>query len=161
MLSTPTSVRTILLGEGLGRLGVALVQALIIVVGSALAFGVGWGDPLAAALVVLAFCLVGSGAGLLLGSTLSNEQQTVALSLLLGLGLAAIGGSMVPLEVFPDTVRTLAHVTPQAWGNDAFSELLRHDGGVADVLPHVGVLAGYAVVLLTLATWRLHRTLTS
>ena len=46
MLSTPTSVATILAGETLGRLAVALLQALLIVVGSALFFGVRWGDPL-------------------------------------------------------------------------------------------------------------------
>ena len=48
MLSTPTSTATILLGEGLGRFGVAMLQALIIVIASALVFGVAWGDPLGA-----------------------------------------------------------------------------------------------------------------
>lgn len=161
MLSTPTSVRTILFGEGLGRLGVALVQALIIIVGSTLAFGVTWGDPLAVGATVLAFCLVGSGAGLLLGSALANEQQATAISLLLGLGLAAFGGSMVPLEVFPESVKTAAHVTPHAWANDAFSELLRHGGDLADVARGLGVLLAYAAALLALAVWRFRRTLTS
>jgi ABC-2 type transport system permease protein len=156
MVATPTAVRTVLAGEGLGRFGIALVQALIIMAGAAIAF-----DPLAAALLVLAFSLVGSGAGLLLGSTLANEQQSGAVSLLLGLGLAALGGSMVPLEVFPDTMRTIAHVTPHAWGNDAFSKLLRHDGRLGDIATDLGVLLGYAGALLALATWRLRRTLTA
>jgi ABC-2 type transport system permease protein len=160
MLSTPTSVRTVLLGEGLGRFGVALVQALIIMLGSAFAFGVSWGDPLAAAALVLAFCVVGSGAGLLLGSTLSNEQQATSVSLLLGLGLAALGGSMVPLEVFPETIRSVAHLTPHAWANEAFAELLRHGGGLADVGRELGVLLAYGAALLALAAWRLRRTLT-
>jgi ABC-2 type transport system permease protein len=161
MLSTPTSVRTILFGEGLGRLGIALVQALIIVVGSALAFGVTWGDPLAAGATILTFCLVGSGAGLLLGSVLENEQQATAISLLLGLGLAAFGGSMVPLEVFPESVRTVAHATPHAWANDAFSELLRHGGNFDDVARELAVLLGYAAALVTVAVWRFRRSLTA
>ena len=160
MLSTPTPVRTILAGEALGRLGIALAQAAIIIVGSALLFGVDWGSPLAVAALVLAFCLVGCGAGMLLGSTLRNEAQAGAVALLVGLGLAAFGGSMVPLEVFPDAVRTAAHATPHAWGNDAFSDLLARDTGLADVLPEIAVLLGYASVLLALAVWRLHVTLT-
>jgi ABC-2 type transport system permease protein len=76
-------------------------------------------------------------------------------SLLLALGLAAFGGSMVPLEVFPDSVRAIAHATPHAWGNDAFAELIRDEGDVADILPELGILLGYAAILLSLATWRL------
>ncbi|MET0937654.1 MAG: ABC transporter permease [Gaiellaceae bacterium] len=160
MLSTPTPVRTILAGQALGRLGIALAQAAIIIVGSALLFGVDWGSPPAVAALVLAFCLVGCGAGMLLGSTLRNEAQAGAVALLVGLGLAAFGGSMVPLEVFPDAVRTAAHTTPHAWGNEAFSDLLARDTGLADVLPEIAVLLGYASVLLALAVWRLHATLT-
>jgi ABC-2 type transport system permease protein len=161
MLSTPTPTRTVLLGEALGRFAIALTQALLIIVGSLVMFGVDWGDPLAALVLVLVFCLVGSGAGMLLGSALANEEQAVAVSLLLGLGLAALGGSMVPLEVFPETMRTIAHLTPHAWGNDGFSELIRHGGGLSDVAKDIGVLLAWAAALLTIATWRLRRAITA
>ena len=161
MLSTPTSVRTILTGQTIGRLTVALLQALIIVLGSALFFGVRWGDPAGTTAVVIAFCLVGAGAGMLIGSVFSNEEQAGPVSILIGLGLAALGGSMVPLEVFPPAVRSAAHVTPHAWGNDAFSTLLRHGGGRGDVLGDVAVLFGFAAVLIALGTWRLRRALTA
>ena len=61
ILSTPTSTRTIVTGQLLGRLSVALLQALIIVAGSMLLFGVTWGDPLATGVVILSFSLVGTG----------------------------------------------------------------------------------------------------
>jgi ABC-2 type transport system permease protein len=161
MLSTPTSTRTILAGQVLGRLAIALVQALIIVLGSLLAFGVAWGDPLGTAAVILSFALVGTGAAVLLGSLCGDEQQAGPVALLLGLGLAALGGSMAPLEVFPDTARKLAHITPHAWANDAFSKLLRHGGDLGSVVPQVAVLLGFAAVALALATWRLRRAITS
>jgi ABC-2 type transport system permease protein len=159
MLATPTSVRTVLVGTLLGRLAVALVQSLIIVLGASLVFGVGWGDPAAAALVILSFCLLASGAAMLLGALVSSEQQAGGLSMLLGMGLAALGGSMAPLEVFPPLMRKIAHVTPHAWANDAFGKLLNHHGGVVSVLPDVGVLLGVAAVLLALGTMRVRRTL--
>ena len=161
MFSTPTAARTILAGEALGSLGIALLQGLIIILGSALIFGVSWGDPVGAALILILFSLVGAGFGMLLGSTFRNDQQSQSVALLLGMGLAALGGSMAPLEVFPDTMRTIAHVTPHAWGNDAFYNLVRQGGNVADILRELGVLAAFAVVLLTLATWRLRRAITS
>ena len=159
MLSTPTSPRSILGGVLLGRLAIALLQALIIVLGSSLFFSVGWGDPLGSTAVVLAFCLVGTGAGMLLGALCPTEQQAGPLALLLGLSLAAFGGSMVPLEVFPSSVRAVAHVTPHAWANDAFSKLLEHGGAIADVLPQVAVLLAFAGVAVALATWRLRRAI--
>ncbi len=160
MLSTPTSASVILLGEAAGRFGVAMVQGVYIMVGTLLIFGVNWGDPLGAIAVVVMFALVGSGAAMLSGAVFRNEQQAAGLGVLLGLGLAAVGGSMVPLELFPDTMRTIAHFTPHAWAVDAFAELVRRDGSLLDILPQLGVLAAFAAFFLVLATWRLRRVLT-
>ena len=52
-------------------------------------------------------------------------------------------------------------MTPHAWANDAFNHLLVNGGGFGTVLLDVAILCGYAVVLLTLATWRLRRVLTA
>jgi ABC-2 type transport system permease protein len=161
ILSTPTSTRTLVAGQLLGRLAVALVQALIIILGTLLFFGVDWGDPLGTAAVVVAFCLVGTGAAVLLGSLFASEQQAGPVALLLALGLAALGGSMAPLEVFPRTARRIAHLTPHAWANDAFAKLLTHGGNLASVLPQVGVLLAFAAAVLAVATWRLRRSLTA
>jgi ABC-2 type transport system permease protein len=161
MLSTPTSARTVVFGETLGRFAIALVQGAIIVLGSLLIFSVNWGDPLAAACLLVAIALVGAGAGMLLGSLVHTDQQAGALSLLLALGLAALGGCMVPLEVFPPVMKTVAHVTPQAWAIDAYGELIRHGGNLVDVLRDLGILLGYASVLLALGARALRRTLTA
>jgi ABC-2 type transport system permease protein len=159
ILSTPTSVGTLVAGQLLGRLAIALVQALTIILGSLIFFGVNWGDPLGTAAVVFSFCLVGTGAAILVGSLCSSEHQAQPIGFLLGLGLAALGGSMAPLEVFPNTARAIAHVTPHAWANDAFSKLLKHGGDLITVLPQIGVLLAFALATIALAVWQLRRTL--
>ena len=161
ILSTPTSVRTLLAGQLLGRFAVAIVQALIIVLGSLLFFGVSWGNPLGTAAVILAFSLVGTGVAVLLGSLFPSEDRVRPVALLLGLGLAALGGCMAPLEIFPSTARTIAHVTPHAWANDAFSKLLKHGGDLVTVLPQVAVLLGFAAVAIAVAVWQLRRAVTA
>ena len=153
-------MRTLVAGQLLGRLAVALVQAAIIVLGTLLVFGVHWGDPLGTTAVILSFSLVGTGAAVLLGSLFSSEQQAGPVATLLGLGLAALGGSMAPIWIFPHTARLIAHVTPHAWANDAFGKLLEHGAGLGGVLLQVGVLLAFAAVLLTVATWQLRRVLT-
>lgn len=161
MLATPTGASTIVLGEALGRFGVAFVQGVFIMLGSWLVFGVSWGDPLAATVLMLSFALVASAAGLLLGAVMRTSQQAIAIGLLFGLGLAALGGSMMPLEFFTPTLRTVAHVTPHAWAADGFAALIRHGADLTDVLPQIGVLLAAAAALFALATWRLRRSLTT
>ena len=161
MLSTPTSVRTVIAGQLLGRLVIALLQALIIVLGSLLFFGVSWGNPIGTAGLICTFSLVGTGAALLIGSLFSSEQQAGPVALLLGLGLAALGGSMAPLEVFPSTARAIAHVTPHAWANDAFSKLLQHHGDIVTILPQLGVLFAFAAGLISVALLQMRRALTA
>jgi ABC-2 type transport system permease protein len=160
MLSTPTSTRVIVGGEVAGRFGVALVQGVYIMVGTLLLFRVDWGDPLGAIAILVLFALVGSGAAMLAGALFRNEQQAGGVGVLLGLGLAAIGGAMAPIEVFPPAMKTVALFTPHAWAIDGFSELIRRDGGVLDILPQLGVLAAFAVLFMALAAWRLRRVLT-
>ena len=161
MLATPTTPATVIAGEASGRLGVSVVQGALIMVGSAIIFGVGWGDPLAAGVLMVSFALLASGAGLLMGALARTPQQSLAFGLLLSLGLGALGGTMMPLDLFPETMRRLAHVTPHAWAVEGFAELVRHEAAVVDILPQVGVLLGAAAVIFSLAAWRLRRSITT
>lgn len=98
---------------------------------------------------------------MLLGSVLDNDQQAGSVGIFASLGLAALGGCMMPLEFFSGPMLTVAHFTPHAWGLDGFAELVRHDGTIADILPELAMLSVFAASLLGLASWQLRRTLTA
>ena len=163
MLSTPTPVRTIVLGESLGRFAVAMVQGLLIIVGTSVFFGVDWGDPWGASATFLLFALGASGVGMLMGAIFSNDQQAGGIGVMLGIGLGALGGCMIPLaimKIFSPTLWQVAHVTPHAWGNEAFEELILRHGTIADIWLPLAILAAFAVVMLSLGAWRLRVSLT-
>ena len=163
MLATPTPVRTILFGEALGRFSVAMVQGLLIIVGTSLFFGVDWGDPWGASATFLLFALGASGVGMLMGSIFANDQQAGGIGVMLGIGLGALGGCMIPLsimKIFSETLWKVAHVTPHAWGNEAFEELILRHGTITDILVPLAILAGFAVVMMALGAWRLRVSLT-
>ncbi len=159
MLSTPTSVRTIILGEGIGRVGLSLLQGAFIVVASALLFQVDWANPVATAAIVVVFSFVCGGAAMLVGAVAATASQAGSIGPALGLLLGLLGGTMVPPDVFPETMRTASHLTPHAWAMDAFRGLLLRGETLVDILPQLAVLAGFAVVLLSLAVWRFRRAL--
>jgi ABC-2 type transport system permease protein len=159
MFSTPTGAGTIILGESVGRLAVALFEGGFIVLVSAILFGVTWGDPLATTAIIVVFAFVSAGAAMLIGMLARNASQAGALGPALGMGLGLLGGTMVPAEVFPDMMRTLSHVTPHAWAMDAFRAMSFDGAGLIEILPDIAVLAGFAVLLLTMAGLRFRRLL--
>jgi ABC-2 type transport system permease protein len=160
MLGTSASAGTIVLGEAVGRLSIAVFQGAYIALVTLFAFQVNWGDITGVIAVLLAFGLVGAGAAMLMGAIFSNDQQAGGVSVVVALGMAALGGSMVPMEIFSPTMQTIARFTPHAWANEAFADLVRHDASLVDILPQIGVLLAIAAVLLTVASWQLRRVIT-
>jgi len=161
MFSTPTSAAMIVAGESLGRFAVAMVQGVFIVLVSALVFGVSWGDPLGATLVVVSFALVGTGIAMLIGSFANNADQAGTFGVFAGMLLGFLGGAMIPIEVFGEPMRTIAHFTPHAWAIDGFRSLIFDGAGVVELLPVLGVMLAFALVPLAIASLRLRRTLAS
>jgi ABC-2 type transport system permease protein len=159
MLATPTSASTILFGEALSRFAVALLQGLIIFTVGWLVFGVDWGDPLAALVLVVTFSLVGTGVGMLLGSVLRNAEQATSIGPPVGIALGMLGGCMWPLAIVPEPMRVVGHLFPQAWAMDGFIALIAKGEDVTGIGVQLAVLGGFAAALLALATWRLRRTL--
>ncbi len=159
-LAAPVSAGQALGGQALGRFAIAGFQGAYIMVATAVLFGVDWGDVWLSLLVLAAFSTVAAGAAMVLGSVLDNDSAAGGAGVGLGLVLAALGGCMLPLELFPDALQTVAHITPHAWAYEAFGEIQRHDAGLGDILPQLAVLAAMAGALLGLGTWGLRRSMT-
>ncbi|WP_289019350.1 ABC transporter permease [uncultured Ornithinimicrobium sp.] len=159
VMAAPVSARQVVAGQALGRFVVAVFQGVYIMAASSLLFGVEWGNLAVVSVVVAVFGLVAAGVALLIGVLMDGEGVASGVAVGVGLVLAALGGSMVPLEFFPETMRRFAYLTPHAWAYEAIAEVQRRGGGLVDVLPQVGVLAGMAAVVLVLGTWALRRSL--
>ena len=160
MLSSPTPVRSILLGELMGRFAIAMLQGLFIVLASRLLFDVSWGDLAGASAVIIIFALVGTGAAMLVGTLARNPDQAGSFGVVAGMILGALGGAMVPGELFQEPISTISQLTPQYWAIDAFRELVFFGGGIEDILTQLAVLAGFAIVLVGAGTVGLRRSLT-
>jgi ABC-2 type transport system permease protein len=157
MLATPTPVRAIVLGYTLTAFVVALVQAIGLFAIGSLFFRVHWGNPMAAALLVLLLAVVGAALNVLMGTLSRTPEQAVAVGVPLGIALGMLGGTMWPLEAVSPTMRAFGHLTPHAWAMDAWIRLVFVRVGFAGVARQLLVLALFAVVLFPLATWRLRR----
>ncbi len=161
MLATPHGPGTILAGVGASVLTFSLLQSALIVGIGGVVFGVGWGDPLGATLVVVLFAVVATAVGLLVGAIVSDPEQAQAAGVPIAIALGMLGGCMWPLEIVPPVMRVIGHLAPHAWAMDAWIALIFDREGVSDIAVELAVLAGFAVVLGLVARRRLRRALTS
>ncbi len=147
LLTTPTNKATFLLGAITGQLSAGLVQMVLLVGVGAWILGVNWGNsPSALAVVLVSFGLASVAMGVTLGTFIKTEKQASNLSIMLGMVMALLGGCWWPMELFPDAMRTAVKILPTTWGMNALTDLSMRGMGLADVLPAVGVLLGFAVV---------------
>jgi ABC-2 type transport system permease protein len=163
LLTTPTSRSTYLLGTITGQVITALVQMLLLVGFGILVMKLDWGhSPAALAVMLVASVLAAAALGTALGTLVKTEGQAAGLSMTLGMIMALFGGCWYPIELFPQSVRTVVQVFPTTWAMRGMLDLvLRRQGlppsaigGLLDILPEAAVLLGFALLFFLVGVWR-------
>ncbi|MEP0764347.1 MAG: ABC transporter permease [Chloroflexota bacterium] len=143
-----------LAGKILGQYVYGLSIFTVLVLVGAL-MGVQWGDNVAGVvLVMLVYTLTVTALGVALATVARTSAQAANLSLLFGMTLAPLGGAWWPLEIVPPFMKTVGHLTPVAWGMDAFQEMMFYGGTLADIAPMLGVLLGMAALFFAFGLLR-------
>lgn len=153
----PVRASTIIAGETLAYFSITLLQAVLIVLVGGIAFGVTWGNPLAATVLVVVWALVAAGAGMLSGTLFRTPEQATSIGPTVGIALGMLGGCMWPLAIVTSAMRQIGHVAPQAWAVDAWTALLSRGGSIATIAPQLAVLGAFAAGFLGLATVRMRK----
>lgn len=159
MYATPTSAATIVAGETLGRFAVAFAQAVYIVLLCVLVFGVKFGNPLAAVVLVGLFALVATSFAMLVGTVFATPEQAGSLGPVAGIAMGMLSGCMWPRFITPVPMQRLGQLFPQSWAMDAWIKLISDHATIGGIAPQLAVLALFVVALLPLATWRLRRSI--
>lgn len=151
----PLSKATVLAGKILGELGLGLAQMTVLVGFGGLALGVNWGkSPAGLVALLLAFGLAAVALGVLLGTLATSRGQAGWLAVGVSMLMAALGGAWWPLEITPPFYQTVVRVLPSTWAMTGLTNLLVRGQGLADVLPQVAILLGFAVVFFVLGIRR-------
>jgi ABC-2 type transport system permease protein len=158
-LATPNRASSILLGIGVSKLLFSLVQSALIVGIGTVAFGVTWGNLLAAAALVVTFAVLATAVGLLLGSWASDADQAQSIGIPIGVATGMLGGCMWPTEIVPRAMQVVGHISPHAWAMDAWQELIYDRADLAGIAPNLAVLGGMALVVGAFAVRQLRRSM--
>lgn len=151
MLTMPVSANQVVAGKMLARFVMGMIQYAV-AFGFGLLLGVYFGDsPLALLLIMVAFTLCSTAFALLLATFVKTEMQAGSLINLVVLILAPLGGAWWPLEIVPQWMQTVGHISPIAWAMEGFRNVIFHGGGVESVVPNVLILLAITVVVFFIA----------
>ncbi|MDE0462708.1 MAG: ABC transporter permease [Caldilineaceae bacterium] len=150
LIALPLS-RAQILGAKIGvYFTLGMIQyAIVFAVGAAVGMEFG-SSPIAFLAVMAAFVLCITALTFALAPWIKSEGQARGLVLLLSLSLAPLGGAWWPLEIVPQFMQTIGHLSPVAWAMDAFQDLIWYNGALPDVLPEIAVLLAAAAVLFAI-----------
>lgn len=142
----PISRAQILGGKLLARFAMGMMEYGIMF-SFGLVLGVRYGsDPLALILLMIAFTLCVTSLTLALTGLLHNEGQARGIGLFLTMTLCPLGGAWWPLDIVPQWMATLGHISPVAWAMDGFHSLIFNGGSLGIVIVPLAVLFGMTAV---------------
>lgn len=150
----PVSRGQLLGGKILARFVLGMLQYLVVFAVGIIA-SIQFGDDLIAlVLIMISFTLAVTALSFAVGTRVKNETQASGLSLLLAITLAPLGGAWWPMEVVPDFMRIVGHISPIAWAMDGYNSLIFENGDISTVLLPVLVLLAIGLVCFGIGIWR-------
>ena len=150
LLVAPLRPSQALAGKTIGTFLTCAAQMSILILASALLFGLRWGDWLAVLALVLAAAVAATGWGMLIAAFSRTPGQVTSVGSAITLLFGILGGAFINQDAMPQWYQIASKITPNAWGLDGFTTLAL-GGKLADVLLPVGALLVMGVVVFGIA----------
>ena len=145
---SPAPIPTVFAARVAVSLGVALVQfALFVLVAQLPMFGLRLGGAWWMAIpMVMSGVLAFLAIGMVIGAWAKTQETAQAVTQLVVLPMAFLGGSFFPLDDAPTWLKGLSYIFPLRYLNDGMLNVMGRGLGPMSALPQIGVLLGVAVV---------------
>ncbi|HOU11964.1 MAG TPA: ABC transporter ATP-binding protein/permease [Anaerolineae bacterium] len=153
MLVTPTRLSTLLFGSSLWNFAFTSLRVIVYLLMGVLIFDVNLrGANLLAALVILLLTILSlSSIGILSACFIIVFKQGNPLNFVIGSVSSLLSGVYYPVAVLPVWLQVVAKVYPLTYTLDAMRRALLTGASALELLPEIGVLAGFSLVLLPLS----------
>lgn len=162
MFAAPVHRVSIVTSRFIYVVALSCLQSLFILLVAMLA-GVRYATGLAGIAACLAFgALFGAGVASLsvaLAFSVRDHANFFTITGFVSLPLMFVSSALVPLDLMPDWLRTLAQLNPMTHTVEAVRSLVLHGWPVAELVRQVGYLAAFNLACIALASWALRRGL--
>jgi ABC-2 type transport system permease protein len=158
LLTTPLGKGDFMLGYAVAFGALAVLQAVIATAFAVWVCGLRVAGPLWLLIVVAVVdAILGTALGLLASGFARTEFQAVQFMPAFILPQFLLCGLFVPRDRLPDVLHWLSDVLPLSYAVDAMKAITAQTDPLRDVVVDVGIMAGFIVVALALASLTLSR----
>jgi ABC-2 type transport system permease protein len=161
LLAAPLGRWELLVGKMLPNFFVAILQMVIIFAASMVLLPlIGMEaptlghSPLGLALIAILVALCSTSLGILLAALCRTESQVGGVSSVVLWVAGLVGGAFIPAFVLGDFLNTIGKAVPHYWALQAYNDLTIRGLGVGDILPELGILAGFVGVFFVIGLLR-------
>ena len=152
--AAPIPRPSILIGKLLTSFVLGIVSTGVLVAATGLLLGAEWGNPVGVAVLIVVGVLAAMAVMALVATVAKTAEQAGSWQAMVALVLGMLGGSFFPVTQAGGLIEKLGLLTPHAWFLTGLGEL-QGGGGVADILPSVAAILGFAAVTGAIA-WMRH-----
>jgi ABC-2 type transport system permease protein len=161
LMAAPISKPALLGGKLLPNFILVLIQIAVlfftggVVIGliglKPLEFNVDWPSLL---IISLAAALCSTSLGIFIAALARTGAQIGAFASIALFLAGLLGGSFVPLFLFPEGLENMARVVPLYWANQAYFGLFFRGQTLVELLPNVAALLGFSALFFGVGLWR-------
>ncbi|NSW51879.1 MAG: ABC transporter permease [Anaerolineae bacterium] len=156
LLISPNHPGVVLVGKMMGTYIIGLAQVFIFLVISRFLLNVHWGGTVQVFVFTVVMVLSVASWGILVASFARNSGEASAVGTAITLVFAALAGNFIPRGNFPEWLKTIGYITPNAWGIEGYLNMI-NGATFSDMLLPMVVLLGMSILVLMTAGYFFQR----
>lgn len=122
--STLLPANRYLLGKWVSFMAIVLIQIFVLLLFGKLVYQIPLEQPVPLLILSVLLTFTVTGIGLALAVIVKTNNMGIALTQVIALGGALLGGLWVPVEMMPDILQKTSKLLPQYWAHQAFQEAM-------------------------------------
>lgn len=104
------------------------------------------------------YLLVVMGIGLFFSTITQTQQQIMLMFFFFNIIFILMSGLFTPVESMPRWAQIANYINPLAYFMRVIRMIILKGSGAGDIFREISILAGYAVIILSLAVWKYRKT---
>ena len=155
---SPLSKAKILSSNIVYAWALGFAQVMILVGAGGFLFGIDWKAPLAVLAVLAVYILAIAGLGMLITGFVRTIEQLSAITPMILIAFAMLGGCMWPLEIISNRfLLAAANLTPHKWALQAVERMVMFDAGIETIFRPILIMAAMSLIFFILGLWRFRK----
>lgn len=159
LASTPLSPYAYLMGKWGVYIAIVLIQISGLMLLGKIVYQIPFAQPIYLITTAIILSMTVTSMGVLLSLLIQSSNAGIAVTQIIALGGAVLGGLWMPIEMLPDVIQNIGKFTPQYWTHQAFQEAMAGTLAFSQFLKVCGILLGITITSIILALIRYPRFL--